>query len=127
LPSVSPHGAAAAAAHRVVPPRICKEPSRSRVSQSPPTRRQASITFKPTQSGQAGSTTALVTNGRYDAPDVPKGNILMLFNIQQPTGRQLREGVGNPYDELRSLVPEKYAQGMPLDVTDDNADQDFDL
>jgi len=92
-----------------------------------PDNAEASITFKPTASGQAKSTSAQIIKGKYDAPDVPRGNVTIYFNVQEPTGRQVREGMGNPYAEMRSLVPEKLGLGMALQVDGDKADQDFDL
>src|SRR5262245_61725023 len=77
---------------------------------------QASITFKPSGSGQARSTSAQISGGAYDAPDVPVGTVTVYFNVQQPTGRMVREGTGSPYKELRSLVPDKYGTGLALDV-----------
>jgi len=88
---------------------------------------QASITFKPTVPGQARSTSAQITNGKYDAPDVPVGAVTVYFNVQQPTGRMVREGTGNPYKEMRSLVSEKYGTGMAIEVLEDNSEQDFSL
>ena len=92
-----------------------------------PSDAQASINFKPTASGQAPSTSAQITNGKFDAPDVPIGDIIVYFNVQQPTGRMVREGTGTPYAEMRSLVPEKHGTGMTLKVAGDNLEQNFDL
>jgi hypothetical protein len=88
---------------------------------------QASITFKPTVTGQARSTSAQISGGKYDAPDVPVGAVTVYFNVQQATGRMVREGTGSPYREMHSLVPEKYGTGMALEVLEDNSDQNFNL
>ena len=92
-----------------------------------PDNAEASITFKPTASGQARSTSALISKGKYDAPDVPTGPVTVYISIQQPTGRQVTENVSRPYDEFRSLVPAKYEGGVPLKVEGDNDEQNFDL
>ena len=88
---------------------------------------EASVTFKPAKSGQARSTSAMIINGTYDAPDVPTGPVNAYVNIQQPTGREITESVSRPYKEYRSLVPSKYGEGIPLEVKGDKADQNFDL
>jgi hypothetical protein len=95
--------------------------------QSIPTDAEASVTFKPTKSGQARSTSAIITNGMYDAPDVPLGPVTAYVSVQQATGREVTENVSRPYKEYRSLVPSKYVDGIPLEVSGDSANQDFKL
>ncbi len=88
---------------------------------------EASITFKPTKSGQARSTSAIISGGMYDAPDVPAGPVIVYVSVQQPTGREVTENVSRPYKEYRSLVPAKYGEGIALEVSGDKADQNFEL
>jgi hypothetical protein len=88
---------------------------------------EASITFKPTKSGQARSTSAMIVDGEYDAPDVPSGPVTVFVSVQQATGREVTENVSRPYKEYRSLVPAASEGGIALDVAGDNSNQDFDL
>lgn len=77
--------------------------------------------------GQASTTSVVVTDGRYDAPEVPQGQVKVYVNVQQPTGRMVSEAGGTPYPEYRNLVPPKHGQGILLEVDGDNADQNFEL
>jgi hypothetical protein len=87
----------------------------------------ASILFKPTQSGQAKSVSAQILQGKYDSPETPKGHVKAFFSISRPTGRMIREGQGNPYPEILSIVSSEYGSGMELDVSEDDMNRDFDL
>jgi hypothetical protein len=88
---------------------------------------EASVTFKPTKSGQARSTSAIIKGGTYDAPDVPVGPVTAYVSVQQATGKEVTENVSRPYKEYRSLVPAKYNDGIPLEVTEDSWEHNFDL
>jgi hypothetical protein len=88
----------------------------------------ASIIFEPTkkaEQGQPGS--AQIVNGKYECPDAPVGPVLVLFSIMQPTGPEYTTDRGLTTRATKDLTPAKYASGTPLEVTDDNATQDFDL
>jgi len=88
---------------------------------------ECSVSFKVMKQGQGRSTSARIIDGRYDAPQAPKGKVKVYFNVQQPTGKMLREGIGSPYPEYRSLVPAPYERGMDVDISGDNPKLDFDL
>jgi hypothetical protein len=85
------------------------------------------IMFRATTQGQAKSTSTQIVDGIYDAPDAPLGKVMVYIDIQQPTGKMKREGIGTPYAEYRDLIATKYDEGIPLEVTDDNSKQNFDL
>ena len=87
----------------------------------------ASITFKPTRSGQAKTSFATIADSRFDSPHTPQGPVKVYISIQRPTGKMVSEAGGTPYAEVRSLVPPKYTRGIDLEVGGDNFEQDFDL
>jgi hypothetical protein len=76
----------------------------------------ATINFRSGATGQA--TSAQVANSAYDCPDVPLGKVDVFIQILQRTGKMLSEG-GRSWPETRSLIADKYNQGITLDVTDD--------
>ena len=88
---------------------------------------RASITFKPTRSGQAKTTFASIIDGSYDSSETPKGLVKVYISIQQPTGRMISEAGGRPYAEMRSLVPANYTGGFDMDIDADNLNKDFTL
>jgi hypothetical protein len=76
--------------------------------------------------GQAHPVSATIENGKYDAPGVPEGKVLVLFNITRATGRMITEDGGSPFHEQEVLVPEEAQQGIEIEVTGD-AEKDFHL
>ena len=95
--------------------------------QSLPADIEASILFRPTQSGQGKTISVPVIDGRYDSPDTPTGAVKAFITIQQPTGRVFDNDRGAPIKESKSLVPEKYGAGLDLTVSGDNDAQNFEL
>ncbi|HEY4232129.1 MAG TPA: hypothetical protein VGM76_01765 [Lacipirellulaceae bacterium] len=92
-----------------------------------PSNVEASVTFKPTESGQGHTAGAQIVGGKYDSPKSPMGPVKVFISIQQPTGKMTREGSGNPYPEYKSLTSAEYGSGINLNVAGDNQSQDFDL
>jgi hypothetical protein len=89
---------------------------------------QGSITFRPATSQQAPAVTVPIAGGRYDSPNTPAGKVKVYFNVQAPTGRTYKsERAGGQVAEMQDVVPEKYAQGLDLDVAGDSDEQNFDL
>jgi hypothetical protein len=87
----------------------------------------AIISFKPTQPGQAKSTGGQILAGKYDCAEVPLGKVKVYISIQQPTGKTISDRAGRTSPEMKNLIAPKSATGFELDVTDDNAQQDFDM
>jgi hypothetical protein len=89
------------------------------------------IHFMPNPGTPGLPVTAEVSAGKYIAEDVPLGSVVVTFSAVKETGKQVREQVReagrDPYPEYVSIIPEKYVQGVPLNVTGDNDAQDFDL
>ncbi|MEX2316139.1 MAG: hypothetical protein WD669_03240 [Pirellulales bacterium] len=93
-----------------------------------PENAQASITFGPTDVGQARSSSSPITNGKYSATDVPKGKVLVTFNIMQPTGEEKAFAPGaRPQMEMRSLVPQAKANGVEVQIDGNQTDLNFNL
>jgi hypothetical protein len=86
---------------------------------------QANVTFAPASKGRTAG--AVITNGEYDCPDAPLGKVKAYFSVMRPTGRTITETDNRPYAEVGSIIASKYASGIDLDVSGDNANQDFDL
>jgi hypothetical protein len=92
--------------------------------QPPPAEAKGSISFRPTGKGQP--TSAQIVDGKYKCDDVPLGEVVVFVQLVLPTGKMVSDG-GRSYPELRNLVSSKYDQGIQLNVTDDNSNQDFEL
>lgn len=88
------------------------------------------IQFMPDAGGSAAPTSTEIHDGRYDAADVPLGNVTAIFTIQRLTGRMVREDNApgaTPYPERENLVPKKHRAGVKVNVEGDNDAHDFDL
>jgi hypothetical protein len=84
----------------------------------------ATINFRSASTGQA--TSAQIIGSEYECPDAPLGNVDVSIQILQQTGKMVSEG-GRSWPETRSLIADKYASGIKLEVTGDNSSQDFAL
>jgi hypothetical protein len=91
-----------------------------------PSNAWGTINFRATSPGQARDTSASITNGKYDSPDVPAGKIMVNIQIVQPTGKTINDG-GRQIPEIRDLIASKYNNGFEMEITGDNPDQNFDL
>ena len=85
------------------------------------------VNFMPAAGVKGQPVSAEIEAGRYNAPDVPLGNMTVTFSMTQETGKMITEGDREPYPEIISIVPPHYAQGIAVNVTGDNAAQDFAL
>jgi hypothetical protein len=92
--------------------------------QPPPAGAIGSIAFRPTGKGQP--TSAQIVDGKYKCEDVPLGDVVASVQLVLPTGKMVSEG-GRSFQELRNLVSSKHDQGINLNVTGDNPNQDFEL
>ena len=86
----------------------------------------AAIIFAPVKRGAQKGVASPIVDGRYDAKDVPKGEVRVSFSLPQPTGKMLQEGGGTPYAEMRDLAPPG-ASGKVITVDGNNSSLDFDL
>ena len=88
------------------------------------------VQFMPDAGGQAAPTSVTIEDGKYDAPEVPKGSVTAIFNITRLTGRMVREDNfpgATPYPERENLVPAKHQAGVKIQVEGDNDAHNFDL
>lgn len=85
------------------------------------------VNFMPAPGVQGQPVSADIAAGRYSAPDVPLGSVTVTFSMTKETGQMITEGDREPYPEIVSIVPPHYAQGISVNVTGDNAAQDFAL
>lgn len=95
-----------------------------------PSDAEASIMFVNEKvEGEAGKTTAVIntSDGSYDAPDTPQGDVRAIFSIVRKGPTKVSERTGQEYQEEINLVPAKYATGIPIQVTGDNTNQNFEL
>ena len=84
------------------------------------------INFLPEESGQTTAVSASIADGHYDARSVPLGKLRVQIIATQETGRMI-SGSSEPVPEVLSIIPPKYAQGILIEVTEDNPKQDFSL
>jgi hypothetical protein len=84
------------------------------------------LQFVPQEVGKAPITAASVVEGRYVAEAVPLGKMRVLVTASQETGKMVKE-YSTPRPKVINLIPEKYRSGIPIEVTGDNANLNFDL
>jgi hypothetical protein len=75
-------------------------------------------------SGQLAEGT--IAQGSYSADRVPTGKVRVIFAALRKTGKMIHEG-DYVFPEEVSMIPEKYQQGIEIDVSGDNPSQDFNL
>jgi hypothetical protein len=80
----------------------------------------------PQDSGTSGPATAEIKAGHYECRDAPLGNVRAYISAVRETGKMNTE-YSQPFPEVVSLIPVKYAPGIELSVTGDKLDQNFEL
>ena len=86
----------------------------------------AFISFTPAAAGVPAASAAIV-GGRYDCPRTPQGQVTAVFEITKPLGPpRTSDRTGAVFQETQSLVPARYAAGVPLTIDGPTA-RDFDL
>jgi hypothetical protein len=88
---------------------------------------KSTIIFRPLAKGMAKTAGVPIKGGRYDSPETPVGEVIVLFSIQQPTGKMISDAGGPLFPELQNIVPEGSTDGVKLTVTGDNPEQSFNL
>jgi hypothetical protein len=84
------------------------------------------VSFGPQESGHGGSIWAPLVDGRYIAPAVPRGKVLVQINAVQEEGQTVSQ-FGKAEPNLINIVPPQYRAGVLIDVSEDNLNLDFDL
>ena len=85
---------------------------------------EGTINFLPEEPGQAAPASSQIAEGQYDARSVPLGKVRVQIIATKETGRMIR-GSSEPVPEVLSIIPPEYAQGISIQVTGDNSQQDF--
>ncbi len=84
------------------------------------------LVLLPLGSGQGPALGATITDGHYDFPRAPLGKSLVQIYANRPTGK-VEKVMGAEIAEVVDTVPEKYRQGIEIEVFGDNLRQDFAL
>lgn len=87
---------------------------------------QAFVTFVSSADSKR-SVSVPITAGRYESPETPVGPGRAFFEITTTGPEKISDRTGQPYRDVISHVPAGAAEGIPLEVTGDNPDQNFDL
>ena len=87
---------------------------------------EGTLNFLPEKAGQTPPASAQIADGYYDARAVPLGKVRVQIIATRETGRMI-PGSSQPVPEVLSIIPPKYAQGISIEVTGDNPQQDFPL
>jgi len=82
------------------------------------------VSFSPLAGGKA--VWAPFENGRYVAAAVPLGTVRVTIHAMRDTGRTISR-FGTPIPEEVSIVPDKYRQGVNIEVVGDKLDLNFNL
>lgn len=87
---------------------------------------QAFVTFE-SNADPTRSASAPIVAGHYDSPKTPVGPGRAFFEITTTGPEKMSERTGQPYRDIISHVPAGAAEGIPLEVTGDTSDQNFNL
>jgi hypothetical protein len=85
------------------------------------------VFFAPATPGKEKAVSADIVNGKYDCPHAPVGAVKVTFNIVQPTGPEYTTDRGVKTRDMKNLLPPSASAGVDLQVSGDNAEQNFDL
>jgi hypothetical protein len=87
---------------------------------------KASLSFAPAKGGE--SISVPIVDSRYDSPETPAGSVSVKFYISKLVGpEKVSQRTGEKYHDIANLVPPEHAAGMVIEVSGDNANQDFAL
>lgn len=82
----------------------------------------------PTKADQGRGVQAEIKEGRYVVEKAPLGPVVIILTARRKTGRMTHSSYSNAsVPEMESLIPGRYASGIPLTVTDGMGTQDFRL
>ena len=85
-----------------------------------------SITFLPEGGEQARPTATDFSDGIYSLTDAPLGRVRVRIISTKETGK-LIPGSSEMVPEVVDVVPQRYRQGIELEIAGDNDQLDFDL
>ena|SRR5437899_1171893 len=85
------------------------------------------VQFLPPQGSKAPVVEAQIKDGRYVAANVPVGKVRVLFTAVEKTGKVDTKSTSQPVPEVVNIIPDRYRDGLDVEVTADGAKKDFDL
>jgi len=85
------------------------------------------LQFMPPQGSKAPVVEAQIKDGRYVADKVPVGKVRVLFTAVKETGRVETKSTSQPIPDVVNIIPERYRDGLDIEVTADSPKKDFDL
>lgn len=89
---------------------------------------QGSISILPRKNNQGTGVEAEIKEGKYVIEKAPLGPVIVQLHSQRETGRMKPGDYGGaPVPEYESLIPSRYAGGIPLTLSTDKQQYDFDL
>lgn len=83
---------------------------------------EGTIQFVP-QDQKAPPTTVPILEGRYVAPKVGLGRVIVTMNVAPPERPAVIDSSYTPPPTV--TIPDRYRKGVPIDVKEDKSDQDF--
>lgn len=83
--------------------------------------------FAPTTPGKGKGVSVEIHDGKYDSPHTPIGPLKVTFNILQPSGPEYTTDRGVKTRDMKNILPQKAIAGVDIEVSGDNAQQNFDL
>jgi hypothetical protein len=89
--------------------------------------RTGTVQFVPPQGSTASVIEAPIKDGRYIAEKVPVGKVRVLFTAVRETGRADTKSTSQPVPEVVNIIPDRYRDGLEIEVKADSSSQNFDL
>jgi len=87
---------------------------------------EGKVRFYPQGSDRQPPVTAPIKDGWYTASSVPLGKVLVRISATKKTGRMIHE-YSEPREEVISIIPKAYEDGIAIEVTADESTRNFAL
>ena len=87
---------------------------------------EGTLQFVPQQPSKEAPVMVPFKGGRYVAPAIPLGKVRVVVSATKKTGKMIKV-YSEPYPEVISIIPEKYQDGIEINVTGNNASQNFEI
>ncbi|MDR0522076.1 MAG: hypothetical protein LBH00_09530 [Planctomycetaceae bacterium] len=85
------------------------------------------LSITPAEGGRGTGVRTAITGGKYQAKNVPAGKCRVSFTAVKKTGNKTTGMKGEPVDEQVSIIPDKYSNGLEINVETGQATLDFPL
>jgi hypothetical protein len=87
---------------------------------------EGNLQFVPQEPGQGSPVGVPIKDGRYVAPAVPQGKVRVVVSATRKTGKMISV-YSEPYEEVVSIIPDKYQDGIEIAVSGDDPNRNFAL